>query len=58
MENSGFELFITTVYFTHDEFRRLVRMRTSFISSVLEEGSVLCDDGTFVEARERLVSSG
>ncbi|MDO8688897.1 MAG: nucleotidyltransferase domain-containing protein [Dehalococcoidia bacterium] len=58
MENSGFDSFITTVYFTHKEFQRLVRMRTSFISNVLEEGSILYDDGTFVEARKRLLSGG
>lgn len=56
MENSGFESFIATVYFTRKEFEGLVRMRTSFISTVLEEGAILYDDGTFGEARKRLLS--
>lgn len=54
MGKSNFESLITAVYYTRMEFEELVRMRTPFILTVLGEGSILYDDGTFKEALDRV----
>jgi predicted nucleotidyltransferase len=57
MERSRFERFLSIVYFTRPELERLVQLRTSFISDVLQSGVVIFDDGTSSKL-SRTVSPG
>lgn len=57
MESSSFETFVSVVYLSQDELQGLVRLGSPFIANVLEEGTVLYDDGTFSRIRGKAVAA-
>ena len=58
LENSTeFEAFISVVYFTRDDIYRIHALGSPFISSIVEDGIILYDDGTFAGLRKRVPAS-
>lgn len=57
-EASNFESYLSVAYFSRPEFHELVRLGSLFIASVLEEGVILYDDGTFSGIRGKAVAVG
>ena len=49
-----FETFIMPIHFTRDEFEHRIKVGLPFISSILKEGVILYDDGTFKRIREKM----
>lgn len=49
-----YKVFLAPVYLSIDEFYRLVRLGSPFLSNVLEEGKILYDDGTYEGVRRKL----
>ena len=56
-QGSGFEAFVTLIYFSQEEFQRLVGIGSSFLAYVMDDGVILHDDGTIRSAREQLPAS-
>lgn len=56
-EASGFETYLSTVYFTREEVQELVRLGSSFIANVFEQGVILYDDGTFSGIRSQAIGA-
>lgn len=58
MEASSFEVFISVVYLSRDEFQELARLGSPLAFAILEEGTILYDNGTFARVRGAAVSVG
>ena len=50
-----FETFIMPIHFTTDEFEHRIKVGSPFISSILKEGVISYDDGTFKRIREKML---
>jgi len=50
-------ILISLVYLSEEEFKRFLRGGSPFIESILEEGEVLYDVGTFTRIRQSLVKA-
>lgn len=57
MESSRFQAFVSVFYLSRNEFQELVRLGSSMVLNVLDEGSVLYDDGTFSGIRGSTVAA-
>jgi len=54
---NGFEIFITPVYYTREEFEHRIRVGSPFIYEVLKDGVALYDDGTFKGIRQKVLGA-
>jgi len=56
-KGTEFEAFVSVVYFTRDDVYRIHSLGSPFIASIVEDGIILYDDGTFAELLERVPAS-
>lgn len=50
-----FETFIMPIHLTTKEFEHRIKVGSPFTSSILKEGVILYDDGTFKRIREKML---
>lgn len=55
---NDYETFITPIYLTMEEFEHRIKVGSPFIFTILKEGVVLHDDGTFKRIREKMFRTG
>ena len=51
----NFETFITPIHLTTDEFEHRIKVGSPFISSILREGVIFYNEGTFKRIREKML---
>ncbi|MEM2442974.1 MAG: nucleotidyltransferase domain-containing protein [Candidatus Bathyarchaeia archaeon] len=52
---NNYETFITTIYLTTEEFEHRIKAGSPLIQTILREGVILYDNGTFQRIREEML---